>query len=148
MVDYKYKERNFEIYWVNENTKPYKKTIPTLRRFPSDVIISVDDDINYPKNFIETLWKYYVIYGRQCPITSGGYRWDNDIFSHYGGFSLIKKEFFGDYLDDLYENLVLPNIDSIPFADPVITYASLLNGRRYKFTIGFDMRQIRLLTHD
>ena len=52
LVEYRNRERNFEIYWVDDNTKPYKKTIPTLRRFPSDVIISVDDDINYPRNFI------------------------------------------------------------------------------------------------
>lgn len=148
LVAYEQQERNFEIYWVEHNTLPYKKTIPTLRRFPSDVIISVDDDINYPKNFIQTMWNYYIIYGKQCPITAGGSRWENDSFSHYGGFSLIKKEFFGDYLDDLYENLVLPNIKDFPFADPVITYASLLNHKRYKFTVGFDMRQIRMLTHD
>ena len=148
LVDYVKKDRNFEIYWVDGNTKPYKKTIPTLRRFPSDVIISVDDDINYPKNFIQILWNYYVMYGKQCPITAGGYQWKNDTFSHYGGFSLIKKEFFGDYLDDLYENLVLPSIDDFPFADPIITYASLLNSKRYKFTAGFDMRQIRMTTHD
>lgn len=61
---------------------------------------------------------------------------------------MIKREFFGDYLDDLYENLVLPNIDDFPFADPIITYASLLNGKRYKFTVGFDMRKIRMVTHD
>lgn len=136
-------EKTFEIYWVKEDTKPYKKTVHTLERFPNDVIITVDDDVNYPKNFIETMLKYYVDYGKQCPITAGTYRWKNNLFSHYGCFSLIKKEFVGNYLDDLYKNLVLKNISDLPFADPVITYAVLLNGRRYRYTSTLNMSKIR-----
>ena len=138
----------FEIYWVKKNTKPYKKTIHTIRRFPNDVIITVDDDTVYPLNFIETMLKYYNAYERQCPITAGTYKWENNLFSHYGGFSLIKKEFVGDYLDDLYDNLVLNNLDDLPFADPVITYAVLLNGRRYRYTNSMNMSKVRQKTHN
>ena len=139
---------DLKIYWVKKNTKPYKKTIHTLRRFPNDVIITVDDDTVYPLNFIETMLKYYNAYERQCPITAGTYKWENNLFSHYGGFSLIKKEFVGDYLDDLYDNLVLNNLDDLPFADPVITYAVLLNGRRYRYTNSMNMSKVRQKTHN
>ena len=134
----------FEIYWVKENTKPYKKIIPTLNRFPNDIIISIDDDIEYPQDFIEHLYNEYVFYDRKLPITSGEYKWENNIYTHYGCFSLIKKAFVGNYLDDLYKNVVLKNgIDKIPFCDPVITYAVLLNGLRYRMTPYFNMSVVR-----
>ena len=50
----------FEIYWVKENTKAYKKIIPTMDRFPKDVIISIDDDIENSENILASyprLWK-------------------------------------------------------------------------------------------
>ena len=118
-----------------------------MNRFPDDVIISIDDDIEYPLNFIETMMQYYNDYGRQCPITAGSYKWKNCLFSHYGCFSLIKKEFVGEYLNDLYENLVLKNLDDFPFADPVITYAVLLNGRRYQHTVNMNMSEVRKRMH-
>lgn len=134
----------FEIYWVKDNTKPYKKIIPTLQRYPNDVIISIDDDIEYPNDFIEHLYNEYVAYDRKIPITSGIYEWENNIYTHYGCFSLLKKEFVGEYLDELYNNLVLKEgIDKLPFSDPIITYAVLLNGLRYKMTSYFNMSKIR-----
>ena len=134
----------FEIYWVKENTKAYKKILPTLERFPNDVIVSVDDDIEYPLDLIEKMYNEYKAYGKKLPITSGTYKWKNDIFTHYGCFSLIKKDFVGNYLNDLYQNVVLKNgIDIIPFSDPVITYAVLLNGLQYRMTPYFNMSKIR-----
>jgi hypothetical protein len=133
-----------EIYWVEKNTKPYKKLIPSLLRFPDDVIITIDDDIPYPNNFVELMYDEYLSWDKQCPITSGKYEWGNDIYTHYGGFTLVKKEFFGDYIFDLYENLYLKNEELFPFSDPIFTYAVLLNGKRYKFTEKLNMNAIRL----
>lgn len=133
-----------EIYWVEKNTKPYKKLIPSLLRFPDDVIITIDDDIPYPNNFVEIMYDEYLSWDKQCPITSGDYEWENDIYTHYGGFTLVKKEFFGDYIFDLYENLYLKNEELFPFSDPIFTYAVLLNGKRYKFTEKLNMNAIRL----
>ena len=136
-----------EIFWVKENTKPYKKIVPTLKRFPKDAIISVDDDIDYPPNFIEELYDTYLKYGKQCPITSGTNKWDNDIFSYYGCFSLIKKDFLGNYFDDLYTNLYLKHPNDFPFCDPMVTYSLLLNGKRIKFTQNLNMSLIRARSH-
>lgn len=134
----------FEIHWVKEDTKAYKKIMPTLERYPNDVIVSIDDDIDYPLDFIEHIYNEYISFGKKVPITSGEYKWKNDIYTHYGCFSLIKKEFVGDYLNDLYTNVVLKNgIDKVPFCDPIITYAVLLNGLRYRMTPYYNMSVVR-----
>lgn len=141
----------FEIYWVKENTKVYKKILPTLERFPEDIIISIDDDIDYPKDFIETQYNKFKSINCENPVTSGTYTWGCDkytkgskIYTHYGCFSLVKNDFFGPYLKDLYENVVLKyGIEKIPFSDPIFTYAALLNGKRYYYTETLDMSLIR-----
>lgn len=43
-----------------ENLKSYKKLIPTLRRYPDALIITTDDDILYPEDFIERLYFAYL----------------------------------------------------------------------------------------
>ena len=48
----------FEINWVKENTKSFKKIIPVIQRYfkdPMAYIISIDDDIIYLPNFIQSL---------------------------------------------------------------------------------------------
>ena len=48
-----------EINWVKENTKAFKKIIPTMELYPDSIIISIDDDIIYPRLFIETILDSY-----------------------------------------------------------------------------------------
>ena len=43
---------------------------------------------------------------RKNPVTSGTNMWWGVIYSHAGGYSLIKNEMFGIFLNDLYYNLV------------------------------------------
>lgn len=134
----------FEIFWVKENTKVYKKVFPTFDRFPNDIIVSVDDDIEYPLYFIEKLYIEFIRHSGQIPITAGVCKWENDIYSHYGGFTMFKKFMFGEYLQDLYENVVLKHgIKILPFADPIFTYAALLNNVRYGITESMNMSEIR-----
>jgi hypothetical protein len=45
-------ERGLEIKYC-KNIKSYKKLIPTLKLYPNSTIITVDDDILYPVDFIE-----------------------------------------------------------------------------------------------
>ena len=49
----------FEINWVKENTKAFKKIIPTMELYPNSIIISIDYDIIYPRLFIETILDSY-----------------------------------------------------------------------------------------
>ena len=134
----------FEISWVKKNTGAHKKLTHTLDRFPDDVIISVDDDLDYPQDFIEKLYREFLALGGESPLTCGEYQWDNGVWSHYGAYSLMKKKFVGDFYKDLYDNVVLKyGITRIPFNDPVFTYAVLLNGRRYHRVPYFDMDTVR-----
>jgi hypothetical protein len=98
------------------DTKVYKKLIPTLHKYPNDCIITIDDDFIYPKGMIEDFMNIHekyphnpisgnriVFFGRQC---------------HCGCASLVKREFFGDYLDSI-DNEVIKNC---PSDDIVYTY--------------------------
>ena len=46
--------RGVEVEFV-PNTYSYKKLIPALAAYPDDVIVTVDDDIMYPRDFLEGL---------------------------------------------------------------------------------------------
>ena len=138
----------FEINWVEKNTKPYKKTIPTLEKYPHDIIITIDDDINYPLDFVEKIYYKFLNSDRKNPVTSGTNMWWGVIYSHAGGYSLIKNEMFGIFLNDLYYNLVKDDYETFKFADPIITYAILLNNKKYIYTENMNMTKIRKCTHD
>jgi hypothetical protein len=45
-----------EVHWVKHNTKVWKKSIPTLLRYPNDLIICIDDDFIYPTDFVKTFF--------------------------------------------------------------------------------------------
>ena len=51
------KSRGLDIRIVNENLRSYNKLIHALEEFPTSTIITCDDDIIYPKFFIEGLYK-------------------------------------------------------------------------------------------
>lgn len=50
------------IHWYEEDIKSYKKLIPSLKIFPESIIITADDDIFYPANFVESLYNQYLKY--------------------------------------------------------------------------------------
>lgn len=43
-----------------KDTRSFKKLIPSLKKFPDDIIITVDDDVIYPKDFIEKLYEAHL----------------------------------------------------------------------------------------
>lgn len=50
---------NIEIKYCDD-IKSYKKLIPTLKEFPNDIIITVDDDVVYKRRIIEKLYCSYL----------------------------------------------------------------------------------------
>lgn len=42
-----------------DNLRSYKKLIPALEKYPQAIIITADDDILYPTDFVERLYKAY-----------------------------------------------------------------------------------------
>lgn len=55
------KNNGLEIRWC-ENIYSYKKLIPSLREFPNDIIVTADDDLYYPEDWLELLYADYLKY--------------------------------------------------------------------------------------
>ena len=132
------KFQNFEIFWVEKNNKVFKKLIPTLNRFKDDLIITTDDDVLYPYDFIEKILKLYIKNGSNKPMSFGAKSSDwkirkIKINSHYGAGSIVKYKYFGEKLNELYnettKNLINKGIKC--FDDALYTYAAILNGYKY-----------------
>ncbi|NDV78860.1 glycosyltransferase [Dysgonomonas sp. 511] len=47
------------IEWC-EDIKSYKKIVPTLRKYPQDIIVTADDDLFYLPNWLELLYEAYL----------------------------------------------------------------------------------------
>ncbi len=55
----KFKENGLTIKWC-EDLKSYKKLIPALVEFPNDIIVTADDDIYYPNDWLSKLYASYL----------------------------------------------------------------------------------------
>ena len=54
----KLKKIGLSIEWC-EDLKSYKKLIPALNKYPNDLIVTADDDIYYPINWLKLLYESY-----------------------------------------------------------------------------------------
>lgn len=55
-------DRGLEILFCEENLGPYKKYHYTLPKYPDSLLITVDDDLLYPIDTIDRLYKSYLQY--------------------------------------------------------------------------------------
>ena len=55
----KFKENGLTIKWC-KNIKSYKKLIPALKKYPDEIIVTADDDVYYPANWLEILYSSYL----------------------------------------------------------------------------------------
>lgn len=53
------KKRGLSIQWCKD-IKSYKKLIPALKKYPKDIIVTADDDIFYPNDWLEKLYNAYL----------------------------------------------------------------------------------------
>lgn len=56
-------EQGLSIGWT-ENVFSYKKLVPALREYPEKLIVTADDDILYPPEWLERLYADYIAQGR------------------------------------------------------------------------------------
>ncbi len=87
------------IQWCND-IRSYKKLVPTIKNYPNEIIITVDDDIYYDKKMIELLYKAYqknpqYIHCHRC--TKIFYR-NGEIKAKGGGKKYYKKPSFANKL--------------------------------------------------
>lgn len=114
---------SIEIYWFIENYKAWKKHLHALDiAKDDDIIISVDDDINYPLDYIEKLYVSYCYYDKKFPITSTSNSLFHNLWTFGGGGMLYQKKFWGkDYkkyltnkvLHNAYEDIIINTIFAI-----------------------------------
>lgn len=52
------RNQGLEIQWTKD-LRSYKKLIPALKLYPQDIIVTVDDDILYPNDWLDNLVKAY-----------------------------------------------------------------------------------------
>lgn len=50
-----FREHGLEICWTHD-TRSYKKLVPALRAYPDNIIVTADDDIFYPEDWLERLY--------------------------------------------------------------------------------------------
>lgn len=55
----KLKRNGLSIEWCND-LKSYKKLVPALIKYPDDIIVTADDDIYYPSDWLKTLYSAYL----------------------------------------------------------------------------------------
>ena len=130
--------KNLKIYWVKKNNFVFKKLIPTINKYKNGLIISVDDDILYPKNAFENMLNCYYSLGANTPVSFGTSSTDWDINgtiinSHYGRGSIVKYKYFNNKINEIYKKTTKDDIyKGIKYPDdPLYTYAALLNGYKY-----------------
>ncbi len=116
----------FEINWIKENNKAFKKFMPTLKKYPNDIIITIDDDFLYPSDFIETFYNKH-LEKPKIPLSGNNVVMDSANF-HCGCASLIKAEYFGKYINLLYDEKVV----SLGSSDVFYTYCAAINGYYYE----------------
>ena len=118
------RSHNVEINRVAD-TKVYKKIIPTLKKYPDDCIICIDDDWLYPPQMIEDFMNIHKKYPNN-PISGNKFIYKG-MQCHCGCASLVKKEYFGEYLD-LFDNDIYVNCKS---DDVFYTYCAAKNNIPY-----------------
>ena len=116
-----------EIIWTSGNFKAFKKFIPTMKKYPTDVIIAIDDDFIYPEDLIKT----FIDKHKQSPDSplSGNHFLVNGSNAHCGCASLVKADYYGKYIDELLDERVL----ELRMDDIFYEFCAALNGVRYQY---------------
>ncbi len=55
----KLKKHGLEIKWTEKNFGSYDKLIHCLKKYPNDIIVTADDDLFYPEDWLERLYETY-----------------------------------------------------------------------------------------
>lgn len=132
-----------EIIWTTGNLKAFKKFIPTLKKYPEDVIIAIDDDFIYPNDFIETFMNVHKDYPNN-PLSGNDVQICN-AQGHCGCASLVKSEYFGRFLDELLDD----NIVEIGMDDIFYPFCAAMNGYYYKYVgVPFSMQLVPFNSFD
>ena len=99
--------------------------IKELDKYKNDLIFPIDDDMEYPNDFIERLYNKW-LENPYNTITGAMVKLDNFLQHHCGAGSLIFRTAFGIYLND-YKNLM----NKLHGSDVFYSFMSYINGYEY-----------------
>lgn len=87
-----------EILWVKENTKTFKKVIPTMEKYPDIPIISADDGCLYYRNYAEELYNLW-LQNKSCVISYNNFGRKGIVFGGGGsGIIFPPSALLGDFV--------------------------------------------------
>lgn len=120
------------INWC-EDIRSYKKLIPTLKKYPNDIVITFDDDIYYMPDTIESLYNSYLKYPK-------------DIHSHRCGLVYVKNK---QIKDVSMRKLYFKDFNNASFDIRLIGYGGVLYPPHSLYKDVLDEKFIREVpTHD
>ena len=143
-----------------EDLKSYKKLVPSLREFPEDIIVTIDDDQVYDRHTLEELWNMHMEHPESiiCPIAhvpvfeSGNlkpyFTWklnvkhsDSRILFPVGAFGVLypPHSLFSDATDSSLFTSLSPHADDVWF-----WFMGLMNHRRVYIIGNWTCRPIDL----
>lgn len=94
-VLFNYVQRNANLVRINrvpEDTKVWKKFLPTFELYPDDMIICIDDDFIYPGNMVQEMVDTYR-HNTAQPVSGNRVSWYG-LWCHCGCASLVTAKFF------------------------------------------------------
>ena len=56
------RDKDVFLCWVEGDLKPHKKYFYAFREFPEDIVVTVDDDVEYPREMLESFWETHLQY--------------------------------------------------------------------------------------
>lgn len=145
----RFRDHGLEIKWCN-NIYSYKKLIPTLKQYPDDIIVTVDDDIFYPRNWLKKLFETHMTNQEDIIVHRARNMKliNNYMFKEYTSWNLIKEESESSYLtfmtgaggilyppNALHENVFKEDIflDLCRYGDDIWFWAmAVLNKTKFK----------------
>lgn len=77
-----------EIRWADKNHKAYNKIIYSLKEFPDSIIVTADDDIYYPENWLEILYLEYLEHGCVCAHRCHKIKIEDDNLQSYNSWGI------------------------------------------------------------
>lgn len=99
----KLKDFGLTIDWC-EDLKSYKKLIPSLKKYPNDIIITADDDLCYEEDWLESLYGTYLKNPNNIYVRRAG-----RIMVLENKFKTIsnRKHLYTNYFKPSYKNVLL-----------------------------------------
>ena len=97
------KQYGLTIDWC-EDLKSYKKLVPAIRKYPDDIIVTVDDDAYYDEDLLNSLYSAYMKNPENIYVRRGvRLKLENDVLKHIPA----RKYFFKDSFLPTYFNQLM-----------------------------------------